>query len=125
MILFCAHQKDGHGHSVREEGSASAAAETKAAAPQAGPPTVWQGAVNAACRPRHHRSIPRHWPWMAGEDQRSTEKGKAVNDDDKRQKLIANLIKDARRIAAEIGTPEAFERLAKYERTNGTLTEKN
>jgi len=48
-----------------------------------------------------------------------------VNDDDKRQKLIASLIKDARRIAADIGTPEAFERLAKYERTNGTLTEKN
>ena len=62
---------------------------------------------------------------MAGEDQRIAQKGKAVNDDDKRQKLIANLIKDARRIAAEIGTPEAFERLAKYERTNGTLTEKN
>jgi hypothetical protein len=61
---------------------------------------------------------------MAGEDQRITEEGKAMNDDAKRQKLVANLIKDARRIAAEIGTPEAFERLAKYERTNATLTEK-
>ena len=62
---------------------------------------------------------------MAGEDKRSPEKGDAVTDDEKRERFVQKLIETCRKVAEEVGTPEAMERYEKYKRTGATLVEKH
>lgn len=48
-----------------------------------------------------------------------------MTDDEKRERFVQKLIETCRKVAEEVGTPEAMERYEKYKRTGATLVEKH